>query len=296
MMTTTRITQRLMAQHSLSSMQTNLNRLSNSQDRLSSGKAINRPSDSPTGTNDAMRLRSALAAGEQHSANAADATSWLDHADSTLSSMMSSVHRVRDLVVQGANTGANGTIAREALATELTQIRSSMLADANTKHLGRPIFGGTTSGTTAYDPSGTYVGDTNSVDRTIGDGVNVSVNVVGPDAFSTPDDDLFKVLGDAITQLRSNPAELSGTINRVDAMSLKMTSALADIGSRQARVDATSNSLSMSALNNKTSLSDVEGIDLAAAIMDVQLQTTAYQAALGATAKVIQPSLLDFLR
>ena len=295
-MTTTRITQRLMSQHSMSSLQLNLNRLSNSQDKLSSGRSINRPSDSPTGTNDAMRLRAALAEGEQHSTNAADATSWLDHADSTLGSMTRSMQRVRDLVVQGANTGANGTIAREALAVELTQIRTSMLADANTKHLGRPMFGGTTGGSTAYDASGTYVGDSNTVDRTIGDGVNVSVNVVGPDAFSTADDDLFKVLDDAITQLRSSPSELSGTIDRVDAMSLKMTSALADIGSRQARVDASSNGLSMSALTNKTSLSNVEGVDIAAAIMDVQMQTTAYQAALGATAKVIQPSLLDFLR
>ncbi len=54
--------------------------------------------------------------------------------------------------------------------------------------------------------------------------------------------------------------------------------------------------LSNAALSNKTSLSNVESIDIAAAIMDVQMQTTAYQAALGATAKVIQPSLLDFLR
>ena len=130
----------------------------------------------------------------------------------------------------------------------------------------------------------------------IGDGVNVSVNVLGPDAFSTADDDLFTLLTDAVDQLRNSPNDLSATIDRVDAIIQRMSSAEASIGSRRAGVDASLNSLSMSALNNKTSLSNVENVDIAAAIMDVQMQTTAYQAALGATAKVIQPSLLDFLR
>jgi flagellar hook-associated protein 3 FlgL len=43
-------------------------------------------------------------------------------------------------------------------------------------------------------------------------------------------------------------------------------------------------------------LSDVEDVDLPKTIMDMQLQQTAYQAALAASAKVIQPSLIDFLR
>jgi flagellar hook-associated protein 3 FlgL len=295
-MTAPRITQRLLSQHSMTSLQLNLNRLSNSQDKLSSGRSINRPSDNPTGTNDAMRIRAALVAGDQYTANAQDAASWLDHADSTLSSMMLSMHRARDLVVQGANTGANGSISREALAVELEQIRTGMLADANAKHLGRPMFGGTTSGPAAYDASGTYVGDSNSVDRTIGDGVGVSVNVIGSDAFSTGSDDLFTVLSDAVDQLRNSPSDLSATITRVDAIAQRITSAQADLGSRAARVEASINSLSASALNDKTSLSNVENVDIAAAIMDVQMQTTAYQAALGATAKVIQPSLLDFLK
>ena len=44
------------------------------------------------------------------------------------------------------------------------------------------------------------------------------------------------------------------------------------------------------------SLSEVEDIDLPKTIVDLQLQEVAYKAALGATARVVQPSLLDFLR
>jgi len=49
-------------------------------------------------------------------------------------------------------------------------------------------------------------------------------------------------------------------------------------------------------LSVTTQLSDIEDIDLPKTIMDMQLQQTSYQAALAATAKVIQPSLIDFLR
>jgi flagellar hook-associated protein 3 FlgL len=49
-------------------------------------------------------------------------------------------------------------------------------------------------------------------------------------------------------------------------------------------------------LHLTTSLSDVEEVDLAKATIDVSLQQVAYQAALAATAKTLQPSLLDFLR
>ncbi len=49
-------------------------------------------------------------------------------------------------------------------------------------------------------------------------------------------------------------------------------------------------------LSLKSTLSGVEDIDLPKTIMDLQLQQTTYQAALSATAKVLQPSLMDFLR
>jgi flagellar hook-associated protein 3 FlgL len=40
----------------------------------------------------------------------------------------------------------------------------------------------------------------------------------------------------------------------------------------------------------------VERLDLPAAMVDLQLQEMAYQAALGATANILQPTLIEFLR
>jgi flagellar hook-associated protein 3 FlgL len=46
----------------------------------------------------------------------------------------------------------------------------------------------------------------------------------------------------------------------------------------------------------KKNLSNIEDVDLAKVMMDLQVQQVAYQAALSATARAIQPSLSDFLR
>ena len=298
---TTRITQRLMVQHSLTSLQLGMGRLSDTQEKLSTGRQINRPSDSPTGTNDAMRMRAQIAADDQHARNAQDGLAWMGTTDSTMQSMLDQVNRARDLLVQASSSGSNGPDARAAIGSELTQIKKSLLSLANTQYLGRPIFGGTTASKTAFSEDATtgavsFDGDTGEVKRQIGSGVTVAINVVGSQAFAgSGGDDLFTVLNDAIQQL-STGASVSGNLDRIDSVTESMKTSLADLGARYGRVEEAQTRLAGTTLDNKAALSDIENVDLAEATMDLQLQQVAYQASLGATARVLQPSLVDFLR
>jgi flagellar hook-associated protein 3 FlgL len=299
-MSTPRITQRLMVERSLSSMQSGMSRLARSQEQLSTGRLINRPSDSPTGTNDAMRLRAQLAADAQYTRNASDGLSYLGRTDNTLTTMVDNVRRARDLVVQGASTGSNGPDARAAIAAELKQIKESLVSLANTEHMGRPLFGGTTTGP-AYTmagapPAATYNGDDGEVVRVVGDGMPVKVNVTGREAFEVSGDDLFKVLDDTIAAMTAAPDQLGESLTRIDAVSKQMLSALADVGTRYGRVEGALTTLTGTNLDNTAALSEVENVDIAKAIVDLQMAEVAHQAALGATARVLQPSLIDFLR
>src|SRR5690606_30655658 len=135
-----------------------------------------------------------------------------------------------------------GPEAREALAMELEQIREGLLSQANTQHMGRPLFGGTTAGNLAYDAAGNYVGEPapSKIERTVGDGVVVTVNTVGPAAFSAGGTDLFAVLDAAITTVRTggNPA---AQLTPLDGVMDKMMTALADVGSRYGRAEAALN-------------------------------------------------------
>jgi flagellar hook-associated protein 3 FlgL len=162
--------------------------------------------------------------------------------------------------------------------------------------MGRPLFGGTTGNAVAYDAAGAYQGEPTGVLRTIGDGLSVRVDITGPEAFSVPGDDLFAVLDDTITAMTAAPDQLGGSLDRIDAVSKQMLSALADVGTRYGRVEGAQRTLADATLDNTAALSEVENVDIAKAVVDLQLQEVAYQAALGATARVMQPSLLDFLR
>ena len=71
---------------------------------------------------------------------------------------------------------------------------------------------------------------------------------------------------------------------------------MADIGSRATRVDGLAQINSDRALSLSSQLAVTEDIDMPETIMRLQMLQVGYQAALAATSKAIQPSLLDYLR
>ncbi len=281
----------------LANLQRNLARGEKIQDQLSSGKQINRPSDSPTGTISSMQLRTESRANAQYARNADDGMGWLSTLEDTLGQASNALNRVRDLTVQGLNAGANNTQSNAALAGEVDQIREALIASANTKYLDRPIFGGTTAGQVAYAPDGTYVGDTGQTMRTVAAGTKVRVDATGPEAFGSGDTQLFTVLKDLSDNIRSgDTTALRESLGKLDSAANVLRSAVSEIGSRYNRITQAKES-AVDRLSSVTSqLSDIEDIDLPKTIMEMQLQQTSYQAALAASAKVIQPSLIDFLR
>jgi flagellar hook-associated protein 3 FlgL len=291
-----RITQNSLATSTLANLQATLGRLQETQARLSSGKAIQRPSDSPTGTMAALKLRTDIDRYTQLDRNAEDGKARLGVADNALSDGLSTLRDVRDALLQGANASLDQN-GREALAAQVDQLRSSLLAVANSTYLQQPIFAGTAGVSAAYDASGAYQGDTGAAGRTVAPGVKVTVNTPGPDVFGPAGSDLFKVLADISDDLRNNPANLTANdLGQLDAGYLRMQNAQATVGARYHQIEIMQDRNKANQLDSQNQLSEVEGVDLAATTVDLQMQEVAYQAALGATAKAIQPSLVDFLR
>jgi flagellar hook-associated protein 3 FlgL len=278
-------------------LQANQGRLSQTETQLTSGKQISRPSDSPTGTMTAMLLRSDMRTQDQYARNAQDGTNWLNTIDSALGSVNDQAQRVRDLMIQGMSAGAGGSdTARAGIASEVQQLRQSVIGVANTKYIDRPVFGGTTNGGAAYDGDGNYQGDSGTVMRTVAEGTKVRVDAPGDEVFGTGDTQLFKVLADVADHMVNDPSQLSNDLDRLDAAMKNIQTAQASVGARTNRVQSLQQTANDRQVDLQSQLSEVEDIDLPKTITDMTLQQTAYQAALGATAKVIQPSLMDFLR
>lgn len=296
-MAITRVTQNMLSQRSLASLQSGLSKLSSLQEQLSSGRVLNRPSDSPTDTTSAMRLRAAMADVQQYGRNTSDGNGWLTQIDSALSNAHDQVLRARDLALQGANEGSLSQAGLNALAAEVDQIRSGTIDVANSTYLGRPVFGGVTAGSAAYDATGTYIGVPGAVNRTINDGTSIRVDLEGTTAFGPTGNSVFDHLSDLSTALRAgDQVGIRAALGALDGDRDTISAAQADVGSRQNRVETAMQAAQDRQLALRTQLSEVENADLPKVVVDLKLQETAYQASLAATARVMQPSLLDFLR
>jgi flagellar hook-associated protein 3 FlgL len=297
-----RITQRAVAQTALQGLNRNLAELGKLQQQLTSGKVVSKPSDSPTAVNRSMQIRGDQAATVQHARNISDAQSWMETTDTALTSMVAQVRRVRDLTVQAANDGGLTDAGRAAIAAEVSALRDSLLGLANENVDGRPVFGGITSGAKAYRADGTWVGVGSAdgtgvvpITRRVSHDERVRIDVTGPEAFGPPGGDLFTVVGRIATDVAAG-ASVQGDLVDLDTAIDRLLSAAATVGARAARVDNAAQVNSDRTLALDKQLANVEDVDLPKTIMQLQFQQTGYQAALQATARVVQPSLVDFLR
>jgi flagellar hook-associated protein 3 FlgL len=293
-----RITQRTLADNNIRNMGANLAAVAKLNDQISSGKAITRPSDSPSGTATAMRTRDELAANDQHTANISQASTALAAADGALATMGDLLRKVRDLTTQGANTGAQSAESRKALSVEVAGLRDGLLAMANRTVDGRPVFGGATSGTQAYDPtSGAFTGRSGVAQEVrVSSSETVRTDVDGPSAFGDDPDNLFALVSRIAGEMVSSPDDLNGSIADVDTALRRITTARTEVGVRVNRLDTVKAVNADNALSLSSQLGDVEGIDTAKAYLELKLRQNSYEAALNVSSQSVQTSLVDFIR
>jgi flagellar hook-associated protein 3 FlgL len=292
--TIARITERSMSMNALANLQTDLSNLAITQSQLSSGRIINKPSDDPAGTAVDLATRAALARTNQYTRNTQDGLGWLGTADSSLSDVVTSLQRARTLLVQSQN-GTSDATSQQAISTEVASLRDEVLSDANSTYNNQPIFAGTAGVTAAYSASGTYKGDNNSVQRQVSDTSRLTVAMPGSQVFGTPGADVFALLQKASTDVSSNPSGVAADITALDGFLTGIENAQTQVGTNYNRVQDAQTEAATQINNLTDQKSQVEDADTAQTEITLQLQQTSYQAALSATAKALQPSLLQFL-
>lgn len=295
------------AQHTrtMESMMAAQNRMARVQEQVSSGKAFQRASDDPSATRTAMTLRSEQGRIAQYAKNIDNGLLMLNAARINVDSVNDQLLRARDLLVQGQQSTATANV-RSALAEQVDVLRSSMLINANAQFAGRPLFGGTTSATSAYDATGAYIGDQTEVSTRVGGDAAalVDVSILGPQLFGEPasnvsGENVFSLLERIAANLRTDPpvaADLTADLTALDELLQTAGDAQAIVGSRINQLTELKDVTADREVSVTGALSSVEDTDLSKAIMELTLLQTGYEATLHATASVMQVSLMDFLR
>jgi flagellar hook-associated protein 3 FlgL len=297
-----RVTNTTMTRTLNADIQTNARKLVSAQQRIASGKELRRASDGPANVLRALDQRAELRRYAQYERNASDANAWIATTDNTLTTAVDRLERVRTLVL-GAVNGSADQAARDAAATEIEGIREELLGLSNSTYLGRPLFVGVVDTDTAFDSGGVYQGDGGQVIRTVAPGSSLQVNLTGEEVFGTYDaldptsGNLFQVLDVLVSDLQGgNVTGARDGITRLETAVERISLAESKIGARGRQLEALGDRNGDVALELRAELSEVEDVDYAKALVDLQAQQFAYQASLSVTAKIIQPSLLDFLR
>jgi flagellar hook-associated protein 3 FlgL len=302
----TRITNQIISRSVLADLNDVSSKLAKTQQRMSSGKQITRPSDDPYGTSRALTLRSDVAGTQQFQRNVGEAVAWQNITDAALSKINDAVQRARELTIAAANDAA-GPAARSSAAAEIDQLIETIKGEANASYGGRYVFGGTATSTKPYAVGGadTYAGNTATVAREIGPGVSVQINVVGQSVLgngqAANDGKLLDVLRDVAQHLRSGTVVDANTLRSTDLQGLDanlatLTQSRATVGATTNRLEAADARLAQVEESASKLLSDVEDADMAKTLIDYSMQQNVYQSALHAGANIIQQSLLDFLR
>lgn len=299
-----RVTQNMMNSRMMLNLNANNVRMDKYQEMLATGRKLNRPSDDPVGVGYTMRYEAQISRNEQYQRNVDEAVSRLEFTDSMMNQINSIMQRARELAVRASNDSLAAD-DRKAVAQEIDQCYKQLVSAANTQFNGQYLFNGQNTdlqpyseGTAANDQT-----DTASIVFMISEGVAMPVNVTGEEIFGSPagadptSDNAFHILNLFKTALNANDGPgIRDALARIDSRSNKVQHVWSDVGARANRTQLMETRLKDFDVNLTELLSKTVDADIGKTIMDLKVAENVQRSSLSAGARIIQPTLVDFLK
>jgi flagellar hook-associated protein 3 FlgL len=301
-----RITNNMLINNMMLNLSGNLSKTQKYQQQLATGKKISLPSDDPIVASKSLKLRTDVAEIQQYRRNTDDATAWMEITEATMGQITNVVQRLREITNQAAN-GTNTDEDLKKITAESSQLKEQLVHLANATYAGRYVFSGYKTDKPLMDDDGNFnidISNTEKIQFEVGIGDNIDVNVPGSDLFNNGADGAagtkgaFMTTVDAIVAAMDNNDKdaLTGLLGDLDVTMDNLLRVRAGLGARMNRVDLTSDRLDDDNVNFTKLMSKNEDVDIAEAIMNLSNEENVYKASLATGAKVIQQSLVDFLR
>jgi flagellar hook-associated protein 3 FlgL len=290
-----RVTQGMISSNLLRNLSNNYSELNKYMNQLQTGKKIDKPSDDPLVAIKGMNYRTEVSRVQQYQRNLNEVENWYDNTDSALDKATSALQRVRELAIQ-ASSDTNEQGDRESIRMEVEQLKMHLVDVANTNVNDKFIFNGTNTDTPPFNDQGQPTGELNNepVMIAISDETTLQANLRAEEVFGGAEG-VFATIDRFITRLE-NGENVEASISDLDEGIDQIINARADLGARMNRLDLIDNRLSEQEILVTRSMSENEDVDYAEAITNLITQESIHRAALAAGSRIIQPSLVDFLR
>ncbi len=295
----------------VSNLQKRQTQLQTSQEQMTSGKRVSKPSDDPVAAARAERALAAITRADAHQRALDAARTNTQLTESALGDAGELIQQARDALLAAGNASYSDD-ERKTLAQQLSGLRSQLLSIANRSDgAGRYLFGGQAASVAPFTdtPAGVVyqgaAGDTNVASiyslSTSTDGARAWLEAPAAVAGDPPLS-LFTVLDSAITSLGTagnTDAQIKTTVQNgirdLDALKNHQLAVRAEAGEALNRMDAATLNIADGKLAAQTERSNAEDLDLVQAISDFQNQQTGYDAALKAYSVVQKLSLFNYI-
>lgn len=295
-----RVTNNMLISNMMRNLNSTLKRMQRVHNQMSSGKRFSMPSEDPVGVARSLKLRADLNENRQFKKNAEDALSWLETTENALMQIKEVLQRVREQAVQGAN-GVLSPEDCQKIAEEVVQLRNQLVSIGNSTYAGKHVFAGykTNQAPVGLNPDGSlnYAGDDGKIMYQVGVSDILQGNLTAQEIFRPGGKDMFKDMQDFIDALNIGDSGTVGSmIGDIDVHMENILAKVAEVGAKVNRMKLVVNRLEDDYLNFNKLLSQTEDADMAEVITRLKSEENVYMAALAGGARIIQPTLVDFLR
>jgi len=299
-------------------------RMNDLQRQNATMKRVNRPSDDPVGNAKLMTIRNEELDNSQFERNANLAKTFLNYTDSSLEEVTNLLVRAKELALGQSSSAANGAESRAMVAEEIKNIMQEVNASANRRLGDRFIFSGYKTQSAPFDEKGSYKGDDGKIMVEVQKDVFVGMNLPGREVFlgaqpapvsaaeqgeaGGPElamtqarvdssEDIFRILDALRVGLMTNDVDqIRSTLEPLDKVRDRVITSRAQIGARMAGIDSAIANMAKKNLFNAELQSNIEDADIIQVVSDMAREETVLRASLQASNKLIQSTLLDFLR
>lgn len=311
-----RVSNKMLTSNFVNNLNANLQKMMKQQTQIATNKRITKLSDDPIGIIHSMNSRVKLYRVEQHKKNVESAQSWIGMTETSVLEMNEVVKKAYEATMSVSNDHMTPE-DKNAVAELIGQLRDHLITVGNSKAGDKYMFGGFNTVTPPFTvDAGTGKILYNGIDMSnaadaaliaegkqtieyeIGFSLKTTVSTPGTELMGTGDNNIYNIFNDLYNALKSDaPAsEIDDYVDKLQTCQSHLLNIEGKIGGRTNRLELVKSRLEEDHLNYTKIKSDVEDVDLAEAWTRFSMTSTVYEAALKVSSKIIQPTLLDFLR
>ncbi|WP_394866629.1 flagellin N-terminal helical domain-containing protein [Paraclostridium bifermentans] len=309
-----RITNSSMIRNHMYDVQQGLQRMDNLNKQLDSQKQINRVSDDPHKAIKIMNLNNEIKYAEKHNQNVDEVVGWMNNTDANLEEFGTLLGDIKDSMLKVGN-GTYSDEEMKAIQAEMNEKLKALGETLNTTHGGRYMFGGT-----SVDEPPVLIEEKDGVvtltlnpkindedlKAEISDGINLDYNVSASEIFNKDGknyldsiNDLSKLMNDIANgvDVEDNKKELLGDVKKnIDDFFNHTVDTRTKFGVKVNTAEKIKDLNDENILNMKGVLSLEQDVNYVDKFIELKSAEMVYNASIQVGAKLIQPSILDYLR